>query len=98
MIGFGKVLFPVIFIAVYTVVAISSLVENKENLPTAIGLFLGGLPLYYILKKAMDNLKIKVHKAQRHKTKAQRHKGTKAQRHKNDIKSKVSIKSIFMMM
>ena len=57
-IGFGKVLFPVIFIGVYTVVAISSLVENKENLPTAIGLFLGGLPLYYILKKAMDNLKI----------------------------------------
>ncbi|MGX7688265.1 APC family permease [Flectobacillus roseus] len=57
-IGFGKVLFPVIFIMIYTIVAISSLVENKENLPTAIGLFLGGLPLYYILKKAMDNLKI----------------------------------------
>lgn len=53
-IGFGKVLFPAIFIVTYTVVAISSLAENKENLPTAIGLFLGGLPLYYIIKKVLE--------------------------------------------
>jgi len=50
-IGFGKVLFPAIFIVTYTLVAVSALLSNKENLPTAIGLFLGGLPLYYLIKK-----------------------------------------------
>jgi APA family basic amino acid/polyamine antiporter len=50
-IGFGKVLFPAIFIITYTLVAVSALISNKENLPTAIGLFLGGLPLYYLIKK-----------------------------------------------
>ena len=50
-IGFGKVLFPAIFIVTYTLVAVSALISNKENLPTAIGLFLGGLPLYYLIKK-----------------------------------------------
>lgn len=50
-IGFGKVLFPAIFIITYTLVAVSALISNKENLPIAIGLFLGGLPLYYLIKK-----------------------------------------------
>lgn len=54
-IGFGKVLFPAIFIVTYTLVAVSALISNKENLPMAIGLFLGGLPLYYLMKKIIPN-------------------------------------------
>ncbi len=52
-IGFGKVLFPTIFIVTYALVAVASLYSNSENLPTAIGLFLGGLPLYLVIKKIM---------------------------------------------
>jgi APA family basic amino acid/polyamine antiporter len=52
-IGFGKVLFPAIFIITYMMVAITTLYNNSDNLPTAIGLFLGGLPLYYLIKKIM---------------------------------------------
>lgn len=51
--GFGKVLFPAIFIVTYIMVAITTLYNNSENLLTAIGLFLGGLPLYYLIKKIM---------------------------------------------
>ncbi|MCU0468980.1 MAG: amino acid permease [Arcicella sp.] len=50
-IGFGKVLFPAIFIFTYSLVALASLYNNAENLPTAIGLFLGGLPLYFLIKR-----------------------------------------------
>jgi len=52
-IGFGKVLFPIIFMVIYTLVALASLYNNSDNLPIAIGLFLGGLPLYYLIKKIM---------------------------------------------
>ena len=52
-IGFGKVLFPTIFIVTCILIAEALVYSNSQNLPTAIGLFLGGLPLYLVIKKIM---------------------------------------------
>ena len=52
-IGFGKNLMPAIFILVYTATALSALLSAPQNIPISIGLFLAGLPLYYIIKKLL---------------------------------------------
>lgn len=53
-IGFGKNLLPAIFIITYTAVAISALLDSPQNIPFSLGLFLGGFPLYFLIKKLMS--------------------------------------------
>lgn len=52
-IGLGKNLMPALFILLYFVTALSALLSTPENLPIALGLFVAGLPLYYIIKKVV---------------------------------------------
>lgn len=52
-IGWGRNVIPAIFIIIYFVTALSALLSSPENLPIALGLFVGGLPLYYAMKRTV---------------------------------------------
>jgi APA family basic amino acid/polyamine antiporter len=51
-IGFGKNILPALFIITYFTVALSALLDSPQNIPYSLGLFLGGFPLYWLIKKA----------------------------------------------
>lgn len=48
-------LMPVVFILVYTLVAVSSLLKSPQNALWGLGLFLLGLPMYWFMRKAVGN-------------------------------------------
>lgn len=52
-IGWGKNIVPAVFIVIYFVTALSALLSTPENLPIALGLFAGGLPLYYLVRYSL---------------------------------------------
>lgn len=54
-IGFGKIIFPVVFILIYFITAMSALLSSStQNILISIGLFVAGLPLYFLMRKAIN--------------------------------------------